>query len=142
MGTSVVTGSGAPTCGLVYKIVAREGRDGSLEPVEKIARAKTSTGGRKAAARQLGRDGRAVEEVLITGPDQAVTAWTSDDSSLRALQVPLVTRGVVDPRWTGASGVRLATERHRASRDELPRVARRLSADEAAVPTVTLRLEG
>lgn len=142
VGTSVVTGSGAPTCGMVYKIVAREGRGGSLEPVEKIARAKTSTGGRKAAARRLGRDGRAVEEVLISGPDQAVTAWTSDDSSLRALQVPLVTRGVVDPRWTGASGVRLATERHRASRDELPRVARRLSADEAAVPTVTLRLEG
>ncbi|CAN5161419.1 nicotinate phosphoribosyltransferase [soil metagenome] len=142
VGTSVVTGSGAPTCGMVYKIVAREGRDGSLEPVEKIARAKTSTGGRKAAARRLGRDGRAVEEVLVTGPDSAVTAWTADDSSLRALQVPLVTRGAVDPRWTGASGVRLATERHRASRDELPRVARRLSADEAAVPTVTLRLEG
>jgi len=141
VGTSVVTGSGAPTCGMVYKLVAREGRDGSLEPVEKVARGKTSIGGRKAAARRLGRDGRAVEEVLVTGTDSAVASWTSDDRSLRALQVPLVTRGTVDSRWTGASGVRLATERHRASRDELPRAARRLSADEAAVPTVTLRLE-
>lgn len=141
VGTSVVTGSGAPTCGMVYKLVARESRDGSLEPVEKIARGKTSVGGRKAAVRRLGRDGRAVEEVLITGADSAVASWTSDDRSLRPLQVPLVTRGTVDTRWTGPSGVRLATQRHRASRDELPRAARRLSADEAAVPTVTLRLE-
>lgn len=142
VGTSVVTGSGAPTCGMVYKLVAREGRAGVLEPVAKIARGKTSVGGRKAAARRLGRDCRAVEEVLVTGADSAVASWTSDDTSLRALQVPLVTHGTVDPRWTGESGVRLATQRHRAARDELPRMARRLSADEAAVPTVTLRLEG
>ncbi|NMM17010.1 MAG: nicotinate phosphoribosyltransferase [Cellulomonas sp.] len=142
VGTSVVTGSGAPTCGMVYKLVAREGRAGVLEPVEKFARGKTSVGGRKAAARRLGRDGRAVEEVLVTGADSAVTAWTSDDTSMRELQVPLVTHGTVDPRWTGESGVRLATQRHRASRDELPRMARRLSADEPAVPTVTLRLAG
>ena len=142
VGTSVVTGSGAPTCGMVYKLVAREGRAGVLEPVEKFARGKTSVGGRKAAARRLGRDGRAVEEVLVTGADSAVTAWTSDDTSMRELQVPLVTHGTVDPRWTGESGVRLATQRHRAARDELPRMARRLSADEPAVPTVTLRLTG
>uniref|UniRef100_UPI003565CE68 nicotinate phosphoribosyltransferase n=1 Tax=Actinotalea sp. TaxID=1872145 RepID=UPI003565CE68 len=35
VGTSVVTGSGAPTCGMVYKLVAREGRSGRMEPVEK-----------------------------------------------------------------------------------------------------------
>jgi nicotinate phosphoribosyltransferase len=140
VGTSVVTGSGAPTCGMVYKLVAREGRDGSMAPVAKFARDKTSVGGRKAAARRLDRDGRAAEEVLITGADQAVATWTSDDASLRPLQVPLVSSGEIDARWTGASGVRIATERHRTSRDELPRGARRLSADEAAVPTVTLRL--
>jgi nicotinate phosphoribosyltransferase len=140
VGTSVVTGSGAPTCGMVYKIVAREGRDGSMEPVAKFAHDKTSVGGRKAAARRLDRDGRAAEEVLITGADPAVAAWTPDDPSLRPLQVPLVSAGAIDARWTGASGVRIATERHRTSRDELPRGARRLSADEAAVPTVTLRL--
>jgi nicotinate phosphoribosyltransferase len=140
VGTSVVTGSGAPTCGMVYKLVARQGRDGALEPVSKVASNKTSVGGRKAAARRLDRDGRAAEEVLVTGDDQAVAAWTSDDPLLRPLQVPLVASGAIDPRWTGASGVRIATERHRTSRDELPRGARRLSADEAAVPTVTLRL--
>lgn len=142
VGTSVVTGSGAPTCGMVYKLVAREGRDGALAPVEKRSSAKVSVGGRKAAARRRGPDGRASEEVLVTGPDDAVASWTPDDDALRALHVPLVTDGEVDPAWTGAAGVRRAHERHRASRDELPRGARRLSADEAAVPTVTLRLTG
>ncbi|KRD41490.1 nicotinate phosphoribosyltransferase [Cellulomonas sp. Root930] len=140
VGTSVVTGSGAPTCGMVYKLVAREGADGALAPVAKAARGKISVGGRKAAARRLGPDGRAVEEVLVTGRDDDVVIWSSSDASLRALHVPLVTDGVVDTAWTGPDGVRRAAERHRASRDELPRGARRLSADEAAVPTVALRL--
>ena len=140
VGTSVVTGSGAPTCGMVYKLVAREGADGVLAPVAKAAFGKVSVGGRKAAARRLGADGRAVEEVLVTGPDDDVRSWASADASLRALHVPLVTDGEVDPRWVGADGVRRAAERHRASRDELPRGARRLSDDEAAVPTVALRL--
>ncbi|WP_315094889.1 nicotinate phosphoribosyltransferase [uncultured Cellulomonas sp.] len=140
VGTSVVTGSGAPTCGMVYKLVAREGADGVLAPVSKAARGKTSVGGRKAAARRLGPDGRAVEEVLVAGGDDDVRSWTSTDPTLRPLHAPLVTDGVVSSGWTGADGVRRAADRHRASRDELPRGARRLSADEAAVPTVTLRL--
>lgn len=139
VGTSVVTGSGAPTCGMVYKLVAREGADGMLAPVAKAARGKISVGGRKAAARRLGADGRAVEEVLVSGPDDDVRAWSCDDPTLRALHVPLVTGGEVDQRWVGADAVRRAAERHRASRDELPRGARRLSDDEAAVPTVALR---
>ena len=140
VGTSVVTGSGAPTCGMVYKLVAREGADGELVPVAKAARGKPSVGGRKAAARRLDGDGRAVEEVLVTGGDDDVRGWSSTDAALRPLHVPLVTDGVVDARYTGAAGVVRAADRHRASRDELPRGARRLSADEAAVPTVTLRL--
>ncbi|MBO3084596.1 nicotinate phosphoribosyltransferase [Cellulomonas fengjieae] len=140
VGTSVVTGSGAPTCGMVYKLVAREGSDGVLAPVAKAARGKASVGGRKAAARRLDSEDRALEEVLVAGPDELVRGWSSADASLRGLHVPLVTDGDVDTRWIGADGVRRAAERHRTSRDELPRGARRLSADEAAVPTVTLRL--
>ena len=75
VGTSVVTGSGAPTCGMVYKMVARERADGSMEPVAKISRSKASVGGRKAAARRLGADGRAVEEVLVSGPADQLLAW-------------------------------------------------------------------
>lgn len=140
VGTSLVTGSGAPTCGMVYKLVAREGSDGRLAPVAKASKAKESVGGRKSAARRLDVDGRAVEEVVVDGPDEAVAAWAPADADLRALVVPLVTDGEVLPGGTGAEGVAAATARHAASRDELPRGARRLSADEAAIPTVTITL--
>lgn len=142
VGTSVVTGSGHPTCGMVYKLVAREGADGALEPVAKASSSKTSLGGRKTAARRLDADGRAVEEVLVTGDDQAVASWAPDDADLRPLHVPLVAGGAIDTRWTGVGGVQRAVERHRASRDELPRGARRLSAGDPTLPTVTLTLDG
>lgn len=145
VGTSLVTGSGAPTCGMVYKLVARENASGVLQPVAKASRSKTSLGGRKSAARRLDGDGRAVEEVLVTGPEDAVVAWADAQGrepahDLRTLHVPLVVDGEVLTGTTGSDGVRAAARRHRASRDELPRGARRLSADEAAVPTVELRL--
>jgi nicotinate phosphoribosyltransferase len=140
VGTSLVTGSGAPTCGMVYKLVAREGADGRLAPVAKASFAKESVGGRKTAARRLDGDGRAVEEVVIGGADEAVRAWEPDGEDLRALVVPLVDGGEALPGWTGADGVAAAAARHSASREELPRGARRLSADEAALPTVTRTL--
>ena len=142
VGTSLVTGSGAPTCGMVYKLVARSDADGVLQPVAKASTLKTSTGGRKAAARQYGEDGRAVAEVLVTGPDDVVAAWEpGDDEDLRPLHVPLVVDGAVDSRWIGAYGVHNAARRHAEARAELPRGARRLSAGDAALPTVTRRLE-
>lgn len=54
VGTSLVTGSGHPTCAMVYKLVARaEAEDGPLVPVAKrAAGGKSSIGGRKWAARR------------------------------------------------------------------------------------------
>jgi len=138
VGTSVVTGSGAPTCGMVYKLVAREGSDGVMVPVEKASAQKVNSGGRKSAARRLDRHGRAVEEVVVTGSDDAVARWTPPDDEMRPLHVPLVDSGAIDTGWTGADGVRSAAERHHTSRAELPRAARRLSAGDPALPTVTL----
>lgn len=145
VGTSLVTGSGAPTCGMVYKLVSRERADGTMQPVAKVSQSKTSVGGLKAAARRLGPDRRATEEVLVTGDEPAVRdwrerQWASPDPFLRPLHVPLVRAGEPEEGWTGPAGVAAARDRHHASRDELPRGARRLSADEAAVPTVTLTL--
>lgn len=142
VGTSVVTGSGAPTCGMVYKLVAREGGDGTLEPVVKTSMRKTNAGGRKNAGRRLDESGRAVEEVVVAGPDQAVATWDPAEIDLRRLHVPLVAGGAVDTRWTGHGGVTLAAARHLTSRAELPRGSRRLSAGDPAVPTTTLTLEG
>lgn len=144
VGTSLVTGSGAPTCGMVYKLVARADSTGVLQPVAKASTHKTSQGGRKSAARRFGPDGRATEEVLVTGPDDVVSAWApdggQDEENLRPLLVPLVVDGAVDSRWVGAYGVQNAVRHHRVARSELPRGARRLSADEPALPTVELRL--
>lgn len=140
VGTSLVTGSGAPTCGMVYKLVARADSAGVLQPVAKASTQKTSTGGRKAAARRFGDDGRAVAEVVVSGPDDAVASWEPDDEDLRSLHVPLVVDGAVDSRWVGAHGVQDAARRHLESRAELPRGARRLSAGDPALPTLALEL--
>src|SRR6476646_10879382 len=59
VGTSVVTGSGAPTAGMVYKLVEVDGR-----PVAKRSAAKESRGGRKSAVRRYKPTGTAVEEVV------------------------------------------------------------------------------
>src|SRR5690606_15363183 len=139
VGTSLVTGSGAPTCGMVYKLVAREGATGAMDPVAKASTLKTSVGGRKAGARRL-REGRAVAELLVSGPDDAVARWRSTDADVRELMVDLVVEGEALDGWTGADGVRRAAARHEASRAELPRGARRLSADEAAIPTTPVTL--
>jgi nicotinate phosphoribosyltransferase len=147
VGTNLVTGSGAPTCGMVYKMVSCERGDGTMRPVAKVSRSKASVGGLKAAARRLGPDGRAIEEVLVTATDpELVRTWrarqaVAPDEHLRPLHVPLVTDGVVDEAYTGPAGVARAAARHTASRDELPRGARRLSADEPALEAVTLHLE-
>jgi nicotinate phosphoribosyltransferase len=59
-GTSVVTGSGAPTAGLVYKLVEVDGR-----PVAKRSEHKATQGGRKSAYRSYKASGTAVEEVVV-----------------------------------------------------------------------------
>ncbi|MEV0155064.1 nicotinate phosphoribosyltransferase [Micromonospora sp. NPDC050686] len=59
-GTAVVTGSGAPTAGLVYKLVEVEGR-----PVVKRSEQKATIGGRKVAVRRHKPTGTATEEVIV-----------------------------------------------------------------------------
>ncbi len=55
VGTSLVTGSGAPTAGLVYKMVSRADASGTLVDVAKKSKDKASVGGRKWALRRLTR---------------------------------------------------------------------------------------
>lgn len=121
VGTSVVTGSGAPTAGLVYKLVEVDGR-----PVGKTSVGKPSRGGRKWALRRRGPDGTAVAEVLRVGRAPV------DDGDDRALQVPLVERGQV----VGTEPLATARDRHQRSLDELPASALRLQRGEPAIPTV------
>jgi nicotinate phosphoribosyltransferase len=83
-GTAVVTGSGAPTAGLVYKLVEVEGR-----PVVKRSENKATVGGRKTAVRRHKPTGTATEEIIVS---QGSPAHAAND---RPLQRPLVTGGEV-----------------------------------------------
>ena len=86
VGTSLVTGSGVPTAGFVYKLVARQTDDG-WQAVQKRSTGKNSIGGRKwAARRHNGHDEATEERVYIGAPPPH-----RDDE--RPLLVPAVREG-------------------------------------------------
>ena len=128
VGTSLVTGSGAPTAGMVYKLVARQGDSGEMVAVEKRSKDKASVGGRKYALRRRNARGVAEAEVVGIGEPPA------DDGDDRELLVPLMSEGcVVDPELFD---LETARRRHADSRAELPPAALRLQRGEPAIPTV------
>src|SRR5512142_1785468 len=72
VGTSLVTGSGAPTAALVYKLVARgsSAEEDVMEPVAKRSGGKPGRGGRKWAVRHRDQQGTALSErVSLSPPD-------------------------------------------------------------------------
>ena len=128
VGTSLVTGSGAPTAALVYKLVARApdpGGAAALRPVAKRSVGKPSRGGRKWAVRHLDQAGTAVAELVSTDAAGAVTGG-------RVLLRPLVRRRR-DRRRRAAGAAR---QRHRDALAELPAHALQLSRGYPAIPTV------
>ena len=130
VGTSVVTGSGFPAAGLVYKLVARRDDAGSWVSVAKKSQAKATVGGRKYPVRSLHSSGRASAETIhLDAPPAAA-------ETERALLVPLVANGVADQRYLGAAGVTLAREHHERAIAELPDDALRLGRGEPVIPTV------
>ncbi|WP_237393789.1 nicotinate phosphoribosyltransferase [Pseudarthrobacter sp. ATCC 49987] len=130
VGTSLVTGSGAPTASMVYKLVSRTDDAGDFVPVAKAAKNKTSKGGRKYALRRLNERGTATQEIIGVGhrPD--------DDGNDRPLLQQFIKNGELLPGWTGAEGVLRARQRHADTMKELPAVVNRLQRGEAAIPTI------
>ena len=126
VGTQLVTGSGAPTASMVYKLVSRSDDDGVMRPVEKRSVSKTSVGGRKWALRRLSADG--VAEAEVVGIEERPT----DDGDDRPLMVDLVRKGEL----LAPADLAAARERHAASRAELPAGALRLQRGDVALPTV------
>jgi nicotinate phosphoribosyltransferase len=127
VGTSVVTGSGAPTAEFVYKLVARATdttADAPLQPVAKTSTGKPTHKGRKWAVRRFDRSGVATAELVSLRPP------LGQDS--RALLVPLVRGGAV----VGREPLDAARLRHVQSRQELPASALQLSRGEPAIPTL------
>jgi nicotinate phosphoribosyltransferase len=121
VGTSVVTGSGAPTAGFVYKLVEVDGR-----PVAKRSEDKATRGGRKTAVRRHRGTGTATAEVV-----RSQGAPSAEDGD-RQLQVPLVRDGErLVPSDLEAARAHLQT-----AMTGLPWEGLKLSRGEPAIPTL------
>lgn len=135
VGTQLVTGSGHPAAGFVYKLVARaasDDADAPLEPVAKKSKDKGSVGGRKFALRRLDDQGIAEAEVVGIGAPPSVGR---DD---RPLLRELVRGGAI----VGREPLADARDRHRAARAELPSEAFKMSKGFPAIVTVMLDADG
>lgn len=128
VGTSLVTGSGAPTAGMVYKLVEVDGR-----PVAKRSENKASHGGAKSALRRHRSSGTATEEVVYLASGPAPDPQEGD----RPLQIPLLRGGQPVPDLPTLVESRELLRRNLVS---LPWEGLKLSAGDPAIPTT--RMEG
>lgn len=140
VGTSVVTGSGYPTAGMVYKLVARQDSAGGWVPVAKKSADKGSTGGRKAAFRTLD-SGTATSELVSVSDGFEELATAAEYPHARSLQVPLVVGGSIDTAHEGAAGTAAARAHHARVREELPIRGLALSKSDPVIPTVYVDAE-
>jgi nicotinate phosphoribosyltransferase len=128
VGTALVTGSGAPTAALVYKLVARAvepGPAGVLRPVAKRSVGKPGRGGRKWAVRHRDDTGTALAELISDVPP-------SPPPADRPLLRPLVRDGEI----VGREPLTAARDRHHDALAELPTYALQLSRGYPAIPTI------
>ena len=116
----MVTGSGAPTADMVYKLVEVDGR-----PVAKRSEHKATAGGRKTALRRHRATGTATEEVIVSRGRPELGEHD------RLLQVPLMRGG--EPIDDGSLDD--ARERLAAALKTVPWEGLKLSRGEPALPT-------
>ncbi|WP_022881266.1 nicotinate phosphoribosyltransferase [Gryllotalpicola ginsengisoli] len=130
VGTSVVTGSGAPAAGMVYKLVAHKDDAGEWVSVAKKSDGKATVGGRKAPIRHLDAAGIATAEVVH------VLTQRPPREEGRELLVTLMQDGEADASYLGHSGVAAARAHRAKAIEELPEEAFKLGADEPVLPTI------
>ena len=123
VGTSLVTGSGAPTAGMVYKLTEVDGR-----PVAKRSSNKATLGGAKRALRRHRATGTATEEVVYLRDTPPVAAGGDRD-----LVIPMVRSGQVLPDLPDLAQGRARLADALVS---LPWEGLKLSQGEPAIPTL------
>ena len=116
VGTRLVTGSGAPTCAMVYKLTERENADGVMQPVAKKSKDKATVPGRKLAFRSYEYNLADCEHV-ISGAD--------------------VDHGQIDATWQGHDAIMAAHDYRAQALAELPITAQSLMRGEPVIPTET-----
>ncbi|UMB72165.1 nicotinate phosphoribosyltransferase [Mycobacterium paraterrae] len=124
IGTSLVTGSGAPTANMVYKLVEVDG-----VPVEKRSSRKESHGGRKEAIRLARASGTITEEIVFPAGQPPTTSGPS-----RMLTVPLVRDGDIVANTDLAAARNLVASGLRS----LPWEGLMLSHGDPAIPTTQI----
>lgn len=128
VGTSVVTGSGSPAVGLVYKLVARTSDSGEWVSVAKKSSHKSNPGGRKTALRRID-NGHASEELVVIGTPPSVPVGA------RELMMTLMSTGEPVGATTPEGLVSVAREHNARASAELPPEAFSLQAGEPVIPT-------
>jgi nicotinate phosphoribosyltransferase len=125
VGTSLVTGSGAPTANMVYKLVEVDGI-----PVQKRSSHKESRGGHKEALRLSRPTGTITEEIVHPAGRPPATSEPH-----RVLTTPLVRDGTVVADTSSLSAARqlVALGLH-----SLPWEGLKLAPGEPAIPTQTI----
>jgi len=139
VGTSLVTGSGAPTAGFVYKLAEVDG-----EPVAKRSVGKVTRGGRKRVLRRHDPSGQAVADVVLPStisasrtPVSGTTASGAAAPRDRELLTRVVVDGeLVDADLIGPAGTRRACEHHAAAIAALPATARDVRFGQPCIPVV------
>ncbi|QUR69879.1 nicotinate phosphoribosyltransferase [Mycobacterium spongiae] len=122
VGTSLVTGSGAPTANMVYKLVEVDGI-----PVRKRSNHKESRGGRKEALRRSRSTGTITEEVVYPAGQPP-----ADTGPSRMLTTPLVRDG----QLVAGCDLVAARERVASGLESLPWEGLKLAPGDPAIPTL------
>jgi nicotinate phosphoribosyltransferase len=129
VGTSLVTGSGAPTANMVYKLVEVDGM-----AVRKRSTHKQSDGGHKEALRLSRPTGTITEEVVYPAGNPPPTT-----EPFRVLTVPLVRGGDVVAE-TGRGALVAARELVAFGLHSLPWEGLKLAHGDPAIPTVQIAI--
>src|SRR5271166_6993066 len=124
VGTSLVTGSGAPAAGMVYKLVEVDGM-----PVQKRSSHKESHGGHKEALRLSRPTGTITEEVVYPAGRPPAT-----NEPCRELTIPLVRDGQVVVE-TGHAALAAARQLVASGLHSLPWEGLKLAHGDPAIPT-------
>lgn len=135
VGTRLVTGSGAPTCAMVYKLTERENADGVMQPVAKKSKDKATVPGRKLAFRSYEYNLADCEHV-ISGAEDQLAAFHLEEG-WKDLLVDFVDHGQIDATWQGHDAIMAAHDYRAQALAELPITAQSLMRGEPVIPTET-----
>ncbi|MFT9232174.1 MAG: nicotinate phosphoribosyltransferase, partial [Bifidobacterium sp.] len=133
VGTMLVTGSGAPTCAMVYKLTERENGAGVMQPVAKKSKNKGNTPGRKLAYRSYEYNLADCEHIVSGSEDQLAQYHPQD--GWRDLLVDYVVKGEINAEYQGNDAIITAQEHRTQALHELPITAQSLMKGDPAIPT-------